>query len=195
MTVTAQAADLDWYVKKYRHVQVSRSLHRELAAYERLIEYFSGLSYFKPRHRVDADFLRALMIAESAVDPEARSDKDARGLTQILYPTGLQAARELAQTRYPFHYVSHEQLSNLQPRDLHDPAINLLLACYLIAKYNLKYNGRLDLVVAAWNAGEHSIKNDSPPPYRETLDLIGKVNGYFLALLEKKKTSVRVAGR
>jgi soluble lytic murein transglycosylase-like protein len=183
---TTQAApDLDSFIKKYQHVKISPSIYQQLSRHEKLIEHFSSLHYLKPGSRVDADFIRALIVAESSANTRAQSTKDARGLTQIIYSTGLQAARELAKTRYPFHYVSQEELTNLKPHDLYKPAINLLLACYLIAKYNLQFNGRLDLVVAAWNAGEKTIKNNSPPPYKETLNLIGKVNGYFLYLLKK----------
>ena len=69
--------------------------------------------------------------------------------------------------------------------DLYDPAINILLACYLIAKYNNKFEGKLDLVVSAWNAGENSISDNRPPQYDETLNLIGKVNGFFICLLRE----------
>lgn len=166
-----------------------------LAHYKHLIDYFSSLQYIQPRHYVNSDFLAALIIAESAVENSAHSNKDARGLTQILYPTGKQAAQELAETGYHFRYVNQQQLRNLQPNDLHDPAINLLLACYLIAKYNAKYQGRIDLVVSAWNAGGGSIVNNSPPLYEETLDLIGKVNGYFLALQKQRIVTASVESR
>ena len=183
---TQGAQDLDSFIKKYQHVKIAPSTYQQLSRHEKLIEHFSSLHYFKPGYRVDADFIRALIVAESSANTKAQSEKDARGLTQIIYSTGLQAARELAATGYPFRYVSQKDLRNLKPHDLYKPEINLLLACYLISKYNLQFNGRLDLVVAAWNAGEKAIKNNTPPPYQETLNLIGKVNGYFLYLLTKK---------
>ena len=185
VNVSHASGSLEKYVDQYRDAEVPLSLQKKFRPHSRLIRYFTSLAYLKPRHVVDVDFLKALIIAESGVDPMARSVKDARGLTQLTYPTALSAAEELVATGYKFRHVKHEQLRNLTPDDLYDPAINLLIACYLLAKYNLKYEGRLDLVVAAWNAGEHSIKNSSPPRYRETLDLIGKVNGYYLSLLRQ----------
>ena len=182
--------NLQHYVSKYQQVKISNSLHNRLTRYQHLISYFSSIYYIKPRYRIDADFLQALIIAESFGDSRARSDKDARGLTQILYPTAKQAARELAETGFPFRFVTCQQLSRLKPEDLYEPAINLLIACYLIAKYNHHYQGRIELVVSAWNAGEGSIVNNSPPAYTETLDLIGKVNGYFLALRKQRQRSV-----
>jgi len=107
-------------------------------------------------------------------------------LGQILFTTGKRAASELAQTGYSFKYVKHFRLLHLRRKDLYDPAINILLTCYLISKYNNEYDGKLDLVLTAWNAGDNTESLDSslPAPYHETFDLIGKVNGYYLYLLD-----------
>lgn len=183
------------FVNKYQRVKINKSLHKRLARHRHLINYFSSLYFVKPRHHVNPDFLSALIIAESSVDPKARSNKDARGLTQLLFSTARQAAMELAETGYPFRYVSHAQLRNLKPNDLYDPAINLLIASYLIAKYNHQYQGRIELVVSAWNAGCGSIVNNTPPRYLETMDLIGKVNGYYVALLKQRKLSAQSVSR
>ncbi len=190
VTIQAQSV-LQHYVNKYQQVKIGKTLRERLVRHHHLIDYFSSLYYIKPRHRVDPDFIRALIIAESSAQPGARSTKDARGLTQILFATARQAAMELEESGYPFRYVTNDQLRNLKPNDLYDPAINLLIACYLIAKYNHQYHGRMELVVSAWNAGCGSIVNNTPPPYTETLDLIGKVNGYFIALLKQREMSER----
>lgn len=185
VSADAYGAENSHFIDKYQGFAVVQSQVACLEKYHPLIEYFTSLSYLKPNHRVHPDFMRALIVAESACDPQARSPKDARGLTQILYSTGKEAAKTLAATGYPFRYVNHERLRNLAPRDLYDPAVNLLLASFLIAQYNVEFNGRLDLVVAAWNAGRGAIKNGQPPAYGETLDLIGKVNAYFVFLLQQ----------
>ena len=158
-----------------------------MARFNHLIEYFSSFSYFKPRHKVNANFIRALMLAESNGEPRATSNKDAKGLCQITFPTGKQAASELAKKNINFRYVSKRRLLNLRPHDLYSPSINILLTCYLISKYNYTFQGKLDLVVAAWNAGEYSITNNRPPQYKETLNLIGKVNGYFIYFLKNQR--------
>lgn len=183
---TVQAAAMETYVTKYRGVELSRSQSANVGTYEHLIQYFSSISYCKPRHKVNPDFIRALMLAESGGDPFAVSEHEAIGLCQLLYPTAKIAAKELLAKGIEVRYVARSRLRDLQPVDLFDPAVNLLLTCYLISKYNLAYNGRLDLVVAAWNAGQGSILDGRPPQYPETLDLIGKVNGYLLAFLKQK---------
>ena len=119
----------------------------------------------------------------------AVSEKNARGLGQILYPTGSQAGKELAKSLTFFRHVSKNKLDSLREEDLLDPAINILLTCYLIAKYNYRFDGRLDLVVSAWNAGENteSLSFGQHAPYRETEDLIGKINAYYIYLLKTRK--------
>lgn len=188
LSATGSAAPMDKYVNHYKGVAISEPSVEKLSQYNDHIYYFTSFSFFKPRHKVSPDFMKALILAESGSDPRALSNKDARGLTQILPETGKRAARELYNQKMEFTYVSREKLKDLQPDDLFDPATNILLACYLISKYNHDYNGRLELVVAAWNAGSNSITDDlQPPDYQETLNLIGKINGYFIYLLDKKK--------
>lgn len=183
------------YLRQYSTLEVSQLELQRLEKYNHLIEHFCSFSFFEPHHKVNPDFLRALILAESSANPKAISHKEARGLTQIIPETGKRAARELFAKKLAFHYVSHDKLRNLKPEDLYDPAVNILLACFLISKYNYTFKGRLDLVVSAWNAGEYSIVDNNPPPYRETMDLIGKVNGYYISLLQKKNESNRYAYR
>lgn len=175
-------------VKKYKNSHVNRAQIRKLSQYDHLIRYFCNFSYFVPNHKVNADFMRALILAESGGNPQARSDKDAFGLAQIIYPTGQKAARELAESRTKFRFVARDQLANLRNHDLYDPAVNILLACYLIAKYNHRFDGRLDLVVSAWNAGEYtdSLDEGRHAPYKETEDLIGKINAYYVYLIKHR---------
>ena len=182
------AAPMDKYVKTYNGVEISQSSVAKLDQYNDYIYYFSNFAFYKPRHKVSPDFLKALILAESSTNPRALSNKNARGLTQILPETGKRAAKELYNRKMEFTYVSRKKLKNLQPDDLYDPATNILLATYLISKYNHDYNGQLELVVAAWNAGRKSITDDlQPTNYQETLNSIGKINGYFIYLLDQKK--------
>jgi len=185
-SVCGHSSDLETQVRKYSQVKVSGTRMDALRDYDHLIRYFSAISYFRDNHTVSADFIRALMLAESNGDPGAVSSKDARGLCQIIPATGREAAAELAAGPLTFRYVSRDRLRNLTAADLHDPAVNILLTCYLISKYNTMFGGRLDLVVSAWNAGPGSIVDHRAPRYRETLDLIGKVNGYYLFFLEQR---------
>lgn len=175
-------------VGKYSNSSINNQNIDKISRYDDLIRYFAGFAYFMPKHKVSADFVRALILAESGADPTAVSNKNARGLGQILFPTGERAGKELAKSLTHFRHVSKETLNNLKEEDLHDPAVNILLTCYLIAKYNYKFDGRLDLVVSAWNAGENteSLSRGQHAPYQETEDLIGKINAYYVYLLKTR---------
>jgi len=168
---------------------MSKEQLRRLSTYNHLIHYFSGFSFFKPKHKVSPDFIKALILAESGCNPRAVSPKNALGLGQIILTTGKKAAEEIYASGRTFRYLNVKRLRNLREADLFDPAINILLTCYLISKYNHRFNGKLDLVVSAWNAGENvdSLKIGLPAPYTETYNLIGKVNGYYLHLLRLRK--------
>ena len=173
---------------KYKDTQVSKSALKRLAPFNKYINYYAQLTFFKARHKVSPDFIRALILAESDADPQAMSNKGAMGLGQIIFSTGAQAALELSRSRFRFPNVSRNRLANLQKRDLFDPEVNILLTCYLISKYNYKFNGKLELVLTAWNAGEYQkeLQKGRVAPYSETQDLIGKVNSYYIDLLRKR---------
>ena len=195
LEATGSSAALHHYVQKYRHILPTQEQLDRLGRYDPYITYFTSFSYSQPGHKVNPDFIRALILAESDGYPDALSPEGARGVTQILYPTGKKAAREIAARADTLRFVTKKQLVNLKPNDLYNPAINILLACYLIAEYNAKFGGKLDLVVSAWNAGTHSIINNRPANYPETLNHIGKVNGYFLYFLRQRRASYRVVYR
>jgi soluble lytic murein transglycosylase-like protein len=184
----AAHAELTEFVHKYNRLSVNEMQMARLSQFNHLIQYFCNFYYYVPNHKVNPDFIRALILAESGANPKAISNKNAMGLGQILYSTGKDAARELAQSRTSFRYIDRETLRNLEQEDLFDPAVNILLTCFLIAKYNYRFNGRLDLVVSAWNAGENTegLLYGRHAPYTETEDLIGKINGYFVYLLKNR---------
>ena len=179
-------ADLYSSVKRHQGSDIDPSFILRLTPYSDLITYFSGLVYLTPHRPIHPHFIRALILAESSGRVDAVSDKGAIGLGQILFTTGQEAAARLARSQITFKYVQRERLMTLSPADLKDPAINILLTCYLLATYNQRFDGRLDLVVSAWNAGVHreSLQQNRHVPFQETENLIGRINGYYLYLLQ-----------
>lgn len=185
----ASHADLSKYVDKYTAITVSRAQLQDLSRLSHFITYFSSISFFRPRYKVSPDFIKALILAESNCDQYAVSSDNAMGLGQILYSTGKKAAQDIYNSGRTFRYIDRNDLKTLHPDDLFNPAINILLTCYLISKYNHNFNGKLELVVSAWNAGENvdSLKYGLPAPYSETHNLIGKINGYYISLLKLRR--------
>lgn len=159
----------------------SRSQLTRIQHFDKYIDYFTSISYGPETARVSPSYIRALITAESSVNPRARSHKGARGLSQIMPETGRIAARALYETGIDFDFIDERRLRNLAAEDLYDPATNLLIACYLSSLYLKQFGGRTDLVVAAWNAGPGAVTRhgNRMPPYSETHQLLARVRGYL----------------
>jgi soluble lytic murein transglycosylase-like protein len=111
------------------------------------------------RHKVDPALVRAVIETESAWDPRAHSHKGAGGLMQLI-PTTAQ--------RYGAY-------------DLFNPQQNVDAGVKYLRTLLERYNGNLDLALAAYNAGEGAVdRAHGVPSYRETRNYIQKVqNAYF----------------
>lgn len=110
------------------------------------------------RHGLDPRLVGALVHVESAYQTQARSPKGALGLMQIMPATG---------ARYGVGV----------PRDLLDPATNIDVGTRYLRDLHEMFNGRVELVLAAYNAGEGAVKRygNRIPPYRETQDYVQKI--------------------
>jgi soluble lytic murein transglycosylase-like protein len=159
----------------------ARSTQRRLADYAPYIQYFSGLAYTRSGVNLSTNFVRALIAAESAARAEVVSSDGAIGLMQIRPETGRRAARALYATGYDFRFVDRRRLRRLSPDDLTDPAVNILIGCYLLDRYNAEFGDHLARTVGAWNAGPERVRQYSgTPPYEETVELIRRVNAFYL---------------
>lgn len=110
------------------------------------------------RHGVDPRLVQAVIQVESAFNAKARSPKGARGLMQLMPAT---AARFGATAE----------------TDLFNPAVNVDLGTRYLRVLSEQFDDRLDLVLAAYNAGEGAVMRNGyvVPPYRETRDYVRKV--------------------
>lgn len=173
----------------------SRAQLTRLAHFEKYIEYFTSIGYGAGKSKVSSTYIRSLICAESSANPQARSHKGARGLSQIMPETGRLAARALYESGIDFEFVDERRLKHLRAEDLYDPAINILIACYLSATYLDQFLGRHDLVVSAWNAGPGAVTahGNQPPPYRETHQLMARVRGYMAYFNEGRDPGWRSA--
>lgn len=111
------------------------------------------------RHHVDPALVRAVIETESNWNPRAHSHKGAGGLMQLI-PTTAQ--------RYGAH-------------DLFNPEQNIDAGVRHLKMLLQRYNGNLDLALAAYNAGEGAVDRfGGIPPIRETRNYVLKVqNAYF----------------
>lgn len=111
------------------------------------------------RHQVDALLLAALVEVESGFRPGVISPQGAVGLMQVLPSTG---------TLYG-------------ARDLTDPLINLDAGTRYFSDLLDRYDGSLDLALAAYNAGPGAVaRHGGIPPYRETQKYVGRVLSVYV---------------
>lgn len=163
-----------------------RQIERLVRA-EPYIRYFTSLEYGPHGASVPAEYIRALILTESGGEAAAHSDRGARGLTQIIPRTGAAVVEQILGDDYDYLYVDEAALEQFDAEDLHDPALNILIACRLSAHYFARWNGSTEHVVAAWNAGPTAVavNGNQPPPYPETRDLISRVKTYMRYLDEE----------
>jgi len=101
--------------------------------------YRSLIETWARRHRLDPFLLAGLIRQESEFNPGAMSPARACGLTQLLPSQARMLARQL-KLRYRTSY-------------LFQPAMNIRLGAYYLRSLLDKYEGRVEVALAAYNAG------------------------------------------
>jgi soluble lytic murein transglycosylase-like protein len=122
------------------------------------------------KNRLDPDFVRSVIMAESNFKTHAVSKKGALGLMQLMPSTAAQ----------------------LGVADPFDPRANVEAgAAHLSALLDLYHDDPVK-ALAAYNAGAHRVKQyNGVPPYRETRAYINKIVRDFNA---KKRAQMKAAG-
>jgi soluble lytic murein transglycosylase-like protein len=123
---------------------------RKAAAYETLIETHATAQAVSP------DLVRAVIQAESAFNPHARSHKGAMGLMQLMPATA---------TEYGV-------------LDAFNPAENIRAGVAYLKQLLVRFSHNVELALAAYNAGPTAVeKYGKVPPYKETRNYVAKIRG------------------
>ena len=116
-------------------------------------------------HDIDPLLLHAIARVESRHNTGAVSHAGARGVMQVIVPTAARFGVSSAQA-------------------LHDPQVNLLVSARYLKTLQMRFNNRLPLVLAAYNAGEGAVERYGGriPPYRETQGYVRQVLAEYALL-------------
>ena len=113
---------------------------------------------FAAENGLEARLVMAVIAAESAFDARAVSPRNAQGLMQLIPST---AAR-------------------FGVRDPFDAEQNIRGGTTYLQWLTKQFGGNLDLVLAAYNAGENAVWTyGTVPPYDETIQYISRVKRYY----------------
>ena len=89
---------------------------------------------------LETSFILAVIMAESSFNSQAESRVGAQGLMQLMPPTAADMAARMGMTDFA-------------PEDVWNPEINIVLGTFYLNWLYSRYDGNLDLVMAAYNAG------------------------------------------
>lgn len=129
---------------------VTRPISRKSAAFDSLIDDHAS------RHGISADLVRAVIQAESAFNPMARSPKGAMGLMQLMPATA----------------------AELGVQNPYDADENIGGGVAYLKSLLVRYDGNEELALAAYNAGPGAVeKYGAIPPYRETRNYVARIRG------------------
>ncbi|MBN1626356.1 MAG: lytic transglycosylase domain-containing protein [Deltaproteobacteria bacterium] len=110
------------------------------------------------KNNVDPALIKAIIMAESAYDPTAISKKGAIGLMQLMPHTA----------------------ASLSPEDMCDPVHNINAGVRYLKTLLNKFDGDLELTLAAYNAGISKVrKYNGVPPYETTRYYVKTVFEYY----------------
>ncbi len=133
---------------------------------------------------VDYELLKALIATESGFDPRAVSPKGAIGLMQIMPATA---------ERYG---ITGDRKNPLQKK-LTDPRTNIKTGVRYLRYLIDLFPGRLDLALAAYNAGEGAVQKagNKIPNFRETQNYVKTVMQLYSILKPPAMSASTARGR
>ena len=110
------------------------------------------------RHNVDPDLVRAVIAQKSGWNSRAISRKGAVGLMQLIPETG----------------------QKYGARNLFDPAQNIDAGTSYLKSLLTRYDGDINMTLAAYNAGENAVDQfGGVPAYAETQNYVQKVGDRY----------------
>jgi soluble lytic murein transglycosylase-like protein len=118
-------------------------------------DYDALIAKHASQHALNPDFVRAVIQAESAFNPRARSNKGAMGLMQLMPGTA----------------------AEYRVADAFDPAENIRAGVAYLKSLMTRFKDDISLALAAYNTGPRAVEKygNTVPPYKETRNYVSKI--------------------
>jgi len=128
---------------------------RPTSGVRRVSEFDDLIVEHANRHSLQPDFVRAVIQAESAFNPRARSPKGAMGLMQLMPGTA----------------------AEYQVVNAYDPSENIRAGVAYLKSLLTRFGDDVSLALAAYNAGPKAVEKygNAVPPYKETRNYVSKI--------------------
>jgi soluble lytic murein transglycosylase len=155
----------------YRKIEFS---HRRSRPHLSEKELDQAIFRHSRRSHIHPALVRAVIKAESDFDPYARSRVGAMGLMQLMPETA----------------------AELDVEDPYNPHENIEGGVRYLRYLLDRFNGNVQLALAAYNAGEHRVERyQALPPIAETRDYVSKVMRYFRSFVSDVRDEVQRVSR
>jgi len=126
-----------------------------VSASQRGSQYDDLIAEHATKNALNPDFVRAVIQAESAFNPRARSPKGAMGLMQLMPATA----------------------AAYQVLNAYDPSENIRAGVAYLKSLLTRFGDDVSLALAAYNAGPNAVEKygNTVPPYKETRDYVKRI--------------------
>lgn len=125
---------------------------------ERLNRFDSIINEASKKYQVDPLLIKSVILTESAANEKALSKTNAKGLMQLMDGTS----------------------TDLGVNNPWDPVENINGGTKYLSMMLEKFNGNINLALAAYNAGPGNVeKYNGIPPFEETKNYVNRVGAYY----------------
>jgi soluble lytic murein transglycosylase-like protein len=141
---------------------------------QRAVAFHPAIREAATRYALNPHLLWTIAYLETRFRPQLVSHKGARGLMQFIPATG---------RRYGLFTRS----------DFNDPLQSIDAAARYVRDLNSMFDGRIDLVLAGYNAGENAVINSGyeVPPFRETRSYVARGVSVFRSIAQSNILSLQ----
>lgn len=110
------------------------------------LNYSEHILNYSQEYSLDPYLVAAVIKAESNFKNKAKSEKDAKGLMQIMDETAKWISVQLKE-------------ENFKVENIYEPEVNIRFGCWYLNNLAKEFSGNIELVLAAYNGGSGNVKS------------------------------------